>query len=328
MAFSNISQAKQLGFYFNADLNSPAVHLQDLHGDWQSSNHGRYAYGKGIMGSWFQASNVFVVGVQRRAYYLMDFTHETAVFYGQLENQQLPIGQYPLSLEINAHSTDTAYLQYSGGFGSALRFQLSAYGHKGRQVQIANLEGEGVVLANDSYEYQYALDYYYGNNQLFDRNEPSASGYGHSFDLSLYYEISEGTAVFVKAEDVFYRMYWHEINQDEGCIARPVPPGELCVLNSQNKTFTQSMPQHYSLGVSQRYKALELEAEVTEYERHSAFWLKGKLLETQLAMDIINQAYLISYKGSALALSWSFDDVNYNRAHHWQINMGAQWIFH
>lgn len=328
IVFSNKSQAKQLGFYFDVELNSPAVYLQDLHGDWQSNDHGRYAYGKGVMGSWFQASNAWAVGVQRRVYYLLDFTHETAVFYGQLENQQLAAGEYPLSLKINAHSSDSLYLQHTGGITPSLRFQVSAYGHKGRQVQSATLEGEGRVFDSGSHEYQYELDYYYDYNQLFDRDEPDANGYGHSLDFNIYYELNKHTDLFLRAEDVFYRMYWHEINQDQGCVARPTPQGELCVLNTKRLAFTQAMPHQISLGITQRYKSIEFEAEFLEYNRHNALWIKGQLQQAKVAMDVINQAYLVGYEGRLLAISWSFDDFNYHRAHNWQINMGAQWNFH
>lgn len=324
---TNKSQAEQLGFYVEAELHSPAVYLDDLVGDWKASSYGDYAYGYGALGSWFQINSDITFGVEKRVNQYLNFSSKTANFYGQLENDQLPVGDYPLSLSVNANSSQGIFIEYNVRGVDALDVKLTGHALMGRLVQVADLTGEGHVLEDGAYTYQYSLNYKYGVNRIFDRPSPGVTGYGHSFDLDVEYAFSPVFSVGASFSDLFYRMYWSAINRDKGCVARPSPVTELCVLRTDQLAFTQSLPEHITLYAIRNVRSFDLGVKGYWVDRHREYWLSIRKDDIFIALDLNNEVFDIGYESEWLAVKWAFDDYRYDHANSWQVSLDAKWAY-
>jgi hypothetical protein len=324
---TNKSQAEQLGFYFDAHLNSPASKLNDVIGNWKSSSRGNYAYGGARMGAWFKLKSNVIFGIEKRISHYIDFTPETAFFYGQLEEESIPAGVYGLDLSVNSNSTESLFVQYEYVFSGKYLVKLKAYALIGNLVQIGRIVGQGEVGVDDSYTYQYELDYQYGEDYLFDKASLATKGYGHSFDLTLSYRYSNSLVFGLALEDFFYRIYWSPLNQERGCVARPSPVGTLCVLRSQQVSKTQQLPQIPTLFGRYKFESTELEFKVVDKARHDEIWLGLKADHLELALEGVNEVFKIGYQSEPLKVEWSFDDYRHNKANHWQISLATQWAF-
>lgn len=324
---STKSQAEQLGFYFDARLNSPATKLDHVIGDWQSTVNGDYAYGIARMGSWFELDNNWLVGVEKRVNHYLEFSNESAFFYGQLENQNISPGVYSLDLSVNSNSTQSIYLQYDYELFEGLLVRTRASGLIGNIVQIARLSGLGEVHSNNSYTYQYQLHYLYGDNRLFEVSSPGVNGYGHSFDLSLFFDVNASLKVGFKAEDWLYRMYWSPLNNDVGCVARPSPQGEVCLLETVQVNRMQSMPVVLTLFARYQLPRLEAGVQLVDRGRHKELWVNAGIGHTHLGFDALNEVFNLGYQSEQLRVEWSFDDYQLASANHWQVSLGTQWAF-
>jgi hypothetical protein len=329
------SQASQLGFYFNSEINSPAINFNADSSHWSSSGTGNYGYGEVRLGSWFSLSDSIKFGAEKRLSHYLTFTPETAEFYGRLESKDIPAGNYPLSLRINSAKSNALFMKYTLYPTQKLTVEVAVYFLKGVETQQAVITGLGEVTVDpitneETYSYRYDLDYFYGQNELiktvFGPPTVSAKGYGHSFDISMAYLISNNLAASFTLANAFHLLYWSQVNYDSGCVARP----SSCLLSeTQTKSQRQSLP--YAVNASLRYdfdngpKGFSADIEAVKLARHESIWLGLNAWGLGGYFDTLNETLKLSYESERLAVKWAFDDVNFNRANHWQITLGASW---
>ncbi|MFT6327525.1 MAG: hypothetical protein ACJAYK_002519 [Crocinitomicaceae bacterium] len=328
-------QALEVGSYFSSKISSPAINFNADSSHWSSNSRGDYAYGDARVGSWFSVGGNITLGVEQRLTHYLTFTAETAEFYGALESNEVPVGIYPLSLRINSAKSNALFVKYQFYPVDDLSVEISAYFLKGLSSQQAVISGLGKVLLNptnseSAYSYKYELDYLYGRNKLintvFGPPPVSAKGYGHSFDLEMEYIINISLSAKLTFQDVFNRIHWSQVNYDNGCIARP----SACSLReTEARSDTQSLPYSLTAALSHAldYGSQETSAhiEFVKLARHESIWLGLNSWGLGGYVDTLNETFKLSYESERLAVKWAFDDVNYNRANHWQITLGASW---
>jgi hypothetical protein len=321
------SQAQQLGFYFAGAIHSPAIKFNSDSSRWASNNNGDYAYADARVGSWFSISDRLVVGVEKRITHYLEFTPETAEFYGQLEDNDIPVGRYPLSLDVNSAKSNALFVKYIFVPLEGLQLVLAAYVLKGLDSQQAVISGLGEVTVNpdteeNTYSYRYDLDYLYGYDELFDTESLDAIGYGHSFDLDATYVVNRQLTARLSVKDAFYRLYWSQLNHDNGCVARP----DACLFDrTEIAGSTQSLPYAVNTGFSYQINELVADLDLVKAKRYEAIWLGVNAWGAGAYIDALSETFKLSYESDRLTVKWAFDDVNYNRANHWQITLGASW---
>ena len=325
------AQAQGAGLYFDAKLSSPAVKLDHLFDDWNATSKGEYAYGQLKVGTWFQLNEYLTLGIEQRKYHFLDFTYETALFYGQLENQNIPIGDYPLNLSVNSSNSNAVFVRYFMPVNEAFTASVAAYLLKGSYGQIGELSGLGSVSesgdGSEIYTYEYSLNYLYDRNELFEHNAPGSSGYGHSFDLFLEYQVTENISVNLSVEDLFHRMYWNPINRDSGCFSRLATIGQSCLLNTSLMRFNQSLPESKALSVSYAVNEYNLSVLALDQSYHKELWFAAGWNIYGVAYDQYNESYKLTYESDHLTVKWSFDDYDLNNANNWQVTLAANWPF-
>ncbi len=208
----------------------------------------------------------------------------------------------------------------------AFTVNVAAYVLKGSYGQVGGLAGLGSVSesagGSEIYTYEYSLNYLYDRNELFEHNTPGASGYGHSFDLFLEYQVTENISVNLSVEDLFHRMYWNPINRDNGRFSSFTFEGNTSLMR-----FSQSLPESKALSVSYAVNEYKFSVLALDQSYHKERWFEAAWNIYGLAYDQNNESYKLTYESDHLTVKWSFDDYDLNKANNWQVTLAANWPF-
>ena len=317
-----VSQA-QLHIYGQASVASPAIAIEDLDSDWSTVGDGRYAQALGRTGLEINLNRQWLVGVESRFDYVLHFSEETAQFYKKLEDNDLPVGQYPLSLSINAVVSRGFYTSYFIPLSIGQSLSITGHALQPLKVQDGQLVGLGEVNEDGSYQYTYNLDYAYDSNQLFEHQGEDVSGWGHSFDLSYLYRAEDGWSYGVELKDVFYRFYWQAVNRDKGCYSRPLGS---CDFRTDQVSQTQQLPfsQQYSLTKSLSSDT-SFQLQIYQWSRQQAFEVGGQWFGYDLSLDLLSRAIQFGYESDMVRLKLASDQYRLSKSKVWQASVDFYW---
>lgn len=311
-----------VGIRSEALLASPAMAIDELDSSWESPSEGDYAQGRASWEVYTQLNDNLQLGVHQRWHYLLAFSPQTAQFYSRLENNQIDSGTYNLDFRMNAAQARGLFAQYFIPLSSSSSISVKATVLKGQRVQKGELTGTGLV-SGDAFAYDWNLNYAYDENRIFDGPRSSPQGWGYSFDVYAMHQFNERHYLELSLEDLFYTLYWQEIEQDKGCLDRPL--SSSCRVFSSKKTFVQRFPVMATMKWGYQFQSLQTNVKIESWQRYRALWLgldyQGLLLE----VDGINEMLNIGYESTGLKVKWAFDDVRYSNAKHWQLALDMNW---
>ena len=314
--------AVDIGFRSDALLASPAMEIEDLESSWENPSKGRYAQARVNIESYVQLDAQFQLGVEQRWHYLIGFSQETAQFYSRLENNAIDNGTYELDLKINGAQADGAFLQYFIPLSSSGWMKFKSHLLKGQRVQQGRLSGKGVV-DDSSLSYDWHLDYAYDENRIFDGPRTQLSGWGYSFDVYAFNQINENHSLYLSLEDVFYTLHWQDVEQDSGCLDRPLTAA--CRVFTTRESYTQRFPVFAKLKWGYQVQDIKASLELQAWQRYRALWLGLDYDGMQLEIDGINEMLNLGYESSRLKVKWGFDDIRFAQAKHWQLTLDMNW---
>ncbi len=324
-------KAGALHVYSNIVLASPVISIEKIESDWANIHSARYIQAKARLGSQFYlkhgSKQVVSFGIESRFDYLLHFDPQSAYFYQKLENQNIQAGTYDLNIDINSVWSHGFFAQYFiplSYFGQLHAFSMTAHILKPKKVQQGELLGSGQVNANESFTYGYQLDYLYDENRLTESLANDVSGWGHSFDFIYEYNNEEGFSARVAMEDVFYTYYWQSVNQDVGCLSRPI--AATCFVKTVVHSAVQKLPYTVVASLTQRLNsnaAFRLNA--TQWSRFKSLTLGGSWKEWGLEQDVLNDITQLSYESDMVRLKLATDKVNLSQAKHWQLALDIVW---
>ena len=317
------SQAQQLGFSMNVQVSSPAVEFSKLQDEWVVDHHGTYAYAAGRLTSWLDFNGLWQFGVSKRADYLFQFSTQTAQFYSRLEHNQLPPGKYTLDLQVSGLLSQGVFARRIFSLGPKGQLGVTLYGLQGSVVQLGTLTGEGEVFQDNSFQYEYELDYYFDHSRILDSPEVSVSGYGYALDLDLEYNLGRHWALKGIIRDMSYQMYWSQINRDKGCVARPT--SALCsgkTTIGSNKQRIQRQSDWMIYGLKGLWRPF---VQWQSWGRNQS-WIAGVLIDKYSAgWGFEDEVVNFTYDSDRLQVKWAFDNITAHDAHHWQLTLGTVW---
>lgn len=323
LVFSMQSQAKQLGFSLDLNVASPAVEISKLQEEWQVDHSGKYAYGQGRLDSWFEVNPSLRVGISKRADYLIEFSEDTAQFYSRLEQNQISAGLYDLDLTVNGLMSQGVYLESPFQLSTKGKLKLRLHLLQGSIVQLGSLIGRGQVFDDGSFEYQYQLDYHFDHSRILNSPEVPVSGLGYALDIRLEYNLGRHWALKGSVDDLVYRMYWNQVNQDQGCVSRPTRPD--CIGRTQVVSKTQSIQSQSDWMIYGLKGSIHPYVQWQSWGQKQA-WILGCLYENYSAgWDLENEAMNFTYDSDRLQVKWAFDNIHVGDAHHWQFTLGTVW---
>ena len=319
------SSQAQIHIYGQARVASPAIAIEKLDSDWSTVGSGRYAQALGRSGLEITLSKSWLVGVESRFDYVLHFSEETAQFYKKLENNDLPAGQYPLSLSVNAVVSRGFFTKYFIPLSSRSSFSLTGYALQPLKVQDGQLDGLGEVSEDGSYQYSYNLDYAYDSNKLFEHQGEGVSGWGHSFDFSYLYRGEAGWSYGVELKDVFYQFYWQTVNRDKGCYSRPLGS---CDFRTEQVSKTQQLPfsQQYTLTKSLSSDS-SVKLQAYNWSRQQALSVSGQWFSYDFGLDLLSRAIQFGYESDMVRLQLASDQYRLSKSKFWQASVDFYWPF-
>ena len=312
----------QVHLYSDMNLSSPAIAISDFDSDWSEIDSGEFAQARLRAGIEFSVNNSWLVGVEERIDYLLHFTQATAQFNQKLENNELEAGQYPLWLKVNAVRSAGVFVKNIIPLSDSVRLQITGYLLKPKQVQNGVLTGSGEVYEDGSYQYHYALDYAYSENELFEHQGESVNGWGHSFDVTYEYS-QENWNYSLELNDVGYRYYWQSVNQDKGCYSRPLGN---CFFTTQDISQTQNLPFSQQHTITRNMgETSSVYVQGYEWSRLQALRLGGQIKEYVLAYDLLSGAVHFVYESDMVRIKLASDQYDLSKSKYWQAAVDFYW---
>ncbi|MFT5594821.1 MAG: hypothetical protein ACI8SR_003221 [Oceanicoccus sp.] len=303
-------------------LASPVMAIGDIDSSWQGPSSGNYAQARAVIESYFQVNQHWALGVERRWHYLLAFSEDTAQFYSRLENNNIENGDYDLSLSINAASSDGVFAQYFIPLSSYANFWVKVHLLKGSRMQDGDLVGSGEV-SDSNLAYDWQLDYAYDENRIFESPRKHASAWGYSFDLNMQVRLNDAQRIVLSLEDVLYSLHWQAIDQDEGCLNRPLTSN--CSVYTSRSSYVQQFPVFAKLHWQYHFDELKTTLEAQAWQRYRALILGVDYGGMQLEVDGINEMLNLGYESSRLKVKWGFDKIYISQAKHWQLTLDMNW---
>lgn len=303
-------------------LASPAMAINDIDSSWQAPSTGDYAQARARVETYFTANAQWSFGVEKRWHYLLGFSEDTAQFYSRLENNAIENGEYDLSLSINAASASGVFAQYFIPLSSYWSFLFTGHLLKGERVQDGTLSGTGNV-SNGGLSYEWQLNYAYDENRIFESPRKNESAWGYGFDINMQWQINEQQRFELTLEDLLYTLYWDGIDQDKGCLDRPLSVD--CSVYSSRDAYTQRFPVFTRAKWQYAFESLQTSVEGQLWQRYQALLLGVSLHGVQAQFDTINEKINLGYESSKVRVKWAFDHADFAQAKHWQLSLDMNW---
>lgn len=318
----NLYAEQTIGLRSDVLLASPAMEIEQLESSWQYPSRGEYAQARARLEIYTQLNSQLEIGIEQRWDYLLGFSEETAQFYSRLENNAIEDGEYDLSLTVNAAQSSGLFVQYFIPLSSSSWFKIKAHALQGRRIQEGNLSGLGVVAEN-SFGYDWQLDYAYDENRIFEANRTRPIGFGYSFDIQGFTQINQQHSVYISLEDLFYTLHWQDVDQDNGCLDRPLTAS--CTVITTRSDYAQRFPVLAKLKWGYQLGDVQTTIEAQAWQRYRALWLGINYQGMAVELDGINEMLNLGYESSMLKVKWGFDTVNFAQAKHWQLTFDMNW---
>lgn len=318
-----VSQAHS-GLLLSVDaiLSSPAMTLGELESTWANPVKGNYAHGRARASSVFSLTPDVSFGLQVRFDHLLTFNYQTALFYSALENNRVLDGRYDLELSVNSASGQSGFIDYFIPLSSHVDINVRAHLISANRLQLGTLKGLGTVDGSQIH-YQWYLDYAYDENRIFSEPRYDVRGWGHAFDMDLR-AIYGNNTFKVQVEDIFHRLYWEGIEQDKGCLNRPLTIS--CNVQRKASSVTQTLPVHLSTSWSyQGSSGYNMGVEVQSWARYQALEIRAGADAFLAGYDLINETYHIGYESQYLKVKWGTDQLDIHEAKHWQLAFEINW---
>lgn len=327
------SDPVSLGAYVELDGYSEPVPIDQMINGWQQSGTGEIAQAKARMG---MAAKTYVrfwnhfsldeIGLEKRWDYHLNFSRETARFYSVLEAQALAPGEYPLELDVNAMEGRALYLKFKSALPRGITLTAKLNLIETDTFQHGSLSGIGQVMENESYSFEYDLDYQYSRNQLLKHSVDTSKAYGHSVDLDVEAHVSTDWYFNAGVKDGFYRIHWQDVASSDGCLFRQRANLTHCDQNfvqDEKTDFTQTLPsdryvngRYRHLGVGLREWGEEVYVPV-----HLYFY------PYKFEYDVIHRSLDVQWKPNDYReVSIGLDNANVQQAKVWRLNVRYFWL--
>lgn len=191
---------------------SESVPISDAVGDWESplkDGDNAFTYNWAEIGATYKD---FSLGLLSRYDYELQYSPETAEFYHLVNNKKsLPLNkQYHLDLTAKHTYSEGVRLSYGLRFNKQLEIRIGGSYLKGLKLTDGRLRGTASAIAENDYDFNANVDYYYSEDALFGRKVNKPNGVGFSIDSLINWTIRPKFNVHLAITDLIGRMYWSD----------------------------------------------------------------------------------------------------------------------
>lgn len=194
---------------FESFAHSEPIAIKAITKQWDAPLHNgdmALAFGRAEIGvGW----NQWRLGVFRRHDYFYEFSPDTAYLKHSSENN-LPLDtgkQLDIYIEANSIIANGVSLTHSFVLAKAnVDVRLSYL--KGRELTSGQLAGNAEVLAENDYDLMFDVDYFYSEDELFDREVVRPQGEGYSVDINIDWSFDSRWNFTLTVNDLLAKLFW------------------------------------------------------------------------------------------------------------------------
>lgn len=331
-------------FKISSFSHSEPLAVYGLFNDWEGSlSTGRKAFSVNRFEAGFRL-NSWQLSVLNRQDFYYEFAPKTAkLFYDTNNKKNLEAGEtYNLQLSTNSFFARGLKLAYEKQF-SDLKVCLAASYLEGYDVMQGDLSGSAQAVAENDYNFNFAVDYYYAEDALFSRKiTDNVKGQGYAFDLNIDWQINPNWTMVLRAEDLLARIYWFdaprtiadgssqtkEFDEDGFVVFSPVANGL-----ETNQSFMQNIPTKVFLSTEYSFnEAHSILVKVDDYKikRFASLGYAFKSesnTELKVLANLTAEAMELNYQNSWLKASLISDSWDYKRAKTLGLGISVRYFF-
>lgn len=156
--------------------------------------------------------NALELSVQKRALADMRFNQEGAEFYGRLDRTEplTPGESIPVHVKVNGFTAQGVKFGYRFE-NDDWQFRSGLSVLQAQHLMSGSLDGRFDVIAEDDYDFNAEVDYYYYQDPIFKRPDiVEAKGIGWAIQLSGKWRVNENWWLSAKVDDLFSRIRWKD----------------------------------------------------------------------------------------------------------------------
>lgn len=279
----------------------------------------------------------------QRIDYLLEFSKDTAEFVYTTQNK-LPLDEnreYQLSLESQSFTANGLKVAFSDRWQD-INWQVGLSYLQGFKLTDGSLNGVATKLNDNDYDFNFAVDYYYDDDVLFDRSNVQApDGQGFALDLSVKGQFNQQWSYKAQLKDALAYIYWQDAPRtvadgtsdtktydEDGYVEfNPVASGA-----ESYEDFTQRIPLKVNLQTTYQvdnnnsfsfgYRNLAIKDFY-----HAAYQYQTSAARYTIGYYLNAQAWNLSYQRSWLKLQLLSDNFDYQKARTLGINLGLSYRF-
>lgn len=263
-------------FLFDSFAHSEPVAIKAISDDWGAPLHTgdiAFAFARAETGvGW----NQWRLGVLRRYDYYYEFTPDTAYLKHRSENN-LPLStgeQLDIYLIANASVANGLSLTHSLTVADA-GFDVRVSYLQGKRLTSGSLSGNAEVLAENDYDLEFDVDYFYSKDELFDREVISPDGDGYSVDIYINWSPDDNWSFNLTVNDLLAKIFWKntprtiatgstdnkKFDEDGYVVFKPVISGL-----ETNQDYTQTLSRKVSFSSAYLFDKKSILFEIQDYE--------------------------------------------------------------
>lgn len=267
-------------------------------------------------------------GVFRRYDYYYEFSPDTALLKQRTENNlSLTPGQQ-LDIYLSANTLDAKGLSlaYKHTFNN-FTFGAKASYLVGNTLTSGQLDGKAEIIAENDYDLNFDVDYYYSEDKLFDRQVTAPEGEGYALDIFVDWQI-ESWDFNLEVKDLFAKVYWRnaprtiatgntdtkDFDEDGFVVFNPVISGL-----ETNQDYTQTLPRKIHFKSAYALENYSLLFELYDYDI-KRFYSAGAGIsinadeQINVFYNVTAEAMKFYYRNQWLMFSVTSDDIQFNKA--------------
>lgn len=267
-------------------------------------------------------------GIFRRYDYFYEFTPDTAFLKHSAENNLdlTPGEQLDIYLSANALIANGLSLSFTHVINNA-SFGIKASYLKAQKLTSGSLAGKAQVVAENDYDLNFDVDYYYSEDKLFDREVAAPGGDGFAIDINIDWHMQQWD-FNLAIRDLLSRIYWRDAprtiatgntdtkDYDENGFLKfnPVISGL-----ETNQDYTQTLPTkvHFTTAYNWDNHLMLFEVQDFEIKRFysvGAGFNKNKNEHFNVFYNMTAQALKIDYSNQWLVFSLMSDEIQLQKA--------------
>ncbi len=334
-AASSVSAAETAEAYFHSsfEASSEPVPIHDMIHGWEGSvDPGEYAFGDAFIRAGVRTQG-FVLGLERRYFYSMQFTPETVAWYLELDRGIETTKASDIYLDVQSFDGRgvTGGYEFSGDQWSLTPlFTLYKIGH----YQFGR--ADGVTSPGEGIDASVFLRYHFDEDKILDYRAEEGDRFGYALSLQGSWSHDSGVSVNIEIRDLWNLLEFNQASSRLGCVNFGSVDENICDFGESsaegkdgNEDFTASIPM--TLVAEVDYQPHLISAGIFWHDHYQRFTLgKGWVLQDKYRVDALATSLKqvgVRFTHQSLSLQVLTDDLrpHFARDAHLELSYRYAW---